>query len=359
MKDIDLFGDLLNKAKSELKQTNILILGKTGVGKSTLLNAIFGEDLAAVGCGKPCTEHIKEYSKEGFPIRLIDTRGLELENYEIILDQLHSEIDKRKRTPEPANYIHIAWYCINDGSKRIEEGELKIIRELSKKVPVIVVLTQSIDSDQTFFNEIEKICFDDADILKVLAKPYSTPIGTIPTFGLKELVSKTTEKIPEAHKQAFVAAQIVDIEIKVKMARKRVAIAATAAAAAGATPIPFADAAVLAPIQVTMLASISMAMGLDVTKAFLTTLVTSAAGIVGAQYVGKAIVAGLIKLIPGAGAVIGGVISGTTAATLTTAMGSAYIEALTYLIKNNKDLSATNISNTFKASLKLTTLKNN
>lgn len=353
MEEVFSFDDILKKVKSEFKQTNILILGKTGVGKSTLLNSIFGEDLAATGSGKPCTNHIREYSKEDFPIRLIDTRGLELENYEVILDDLNGEIDKRKLTPDPSNYIHIAWYCINYGSKRIEDGELKIIKELSKKVPVIVILTQSIDTDQTFYYEIENICFGYADVLKVLAKPYPTPIGNIPAFGLKELVSKTTEKMPDAHKQAFAAAQIIDLGLKEKMAKKRVAIAAAAAATAGAVPIPFSDAAILAPIQVTMLASISLAMGLDVTRTFLTTLVTSAAGIVGAGYAGRTIVSGLFKLIPGAGSLIGGAISGTTAAALTTTMGLAYIKALKYLIENNIELSPQTISKTFINTLKV------
>ena len=351
MNDLN-FNEILNMVKAQFSKTNILILGKTGVGKSTLLNAVFGEDLAETGSGKPCTEHIKEYTKEDFPICLIDTRGLELENYETILKDLHEEIDKRKQKPEPSNYIHIAWYCINYGSKRIEDGELNIIKEISKKVPVIVVLTQAIDGDQKFYNDIESICREYADVLKVVALPYKTPIGVIPVEGLKKLVSKTTERIPEAHRQAFAAAQIVDLRLKVKMAEKYMKIAVAAAVAAAATPIPFSDVAVLAPIQVGMLASISMAMGLDVNRAFLTTLVTSAAGVIGASYAGRAIVAGLLKLIPGAGSIIGGAISGTTAGVLTTTMGSAYITALKYMIENHINMTPHTISATFISTLK-------
>ena len=101
-----------------------------------------------------------------------------------------------------------------------------------------------------------------------------------------------------------------------------------------------------------MLATISMAMGLDVTRAFLTTLITSAAGVVGAGYAGRAIVAGLFKLLPGAGSLAGGLISGATAGALTTTMGYAYIHALKYMIENHMDMSPKNISTTFIDTLK-------
>lgn len=353
---MDKFEEIFNDVKKSFKRTNILVLGKTGVGKSTLINAIFGEDLAKTGTGKPCTENIKEYSKENFPIHLIDTKGLELETYNEILSDLLEEIKKRKRNPDSDSYIHIAWYCINYGSKRIEDGELNIIKELSSEIPVIVVLTQSTDSNLDFYNEVNNLCYNYSDVLRVLALPYNCPLGTIQSLGLKELISKTTEKMPEAHKAAFISAQKVSLDIKEKHANKYVKGAAIAAAAAGATPIPFSDVAILAPIQIGMLASISLVMGLDITRSFLSTLVSSAAGVAGATYAGKAIVSGLIKLIPGAGSIIGGIISGTTAATLTTTMGYAYIKTLRYLIENDLDMSPDSISTTFINELKNSTL---
>lgn len=352
MEKFDDINSIFENAKEKFVRTNILVLGKTGVGKSTLINSIFGEDLAETGTGKPCTNNIKEYYKDGCPIHLIDTKGLELDTYDEILNDLLQEIKKRKSDPDSTNYIHIAWYCINYGSKRIEDGELRIIEKISSELPVIVVLTQSIDSDLGFYNDIYNLCYNYSDVIRILALPYVCPLGTISAFGLKELVSKTAEKMPEAHKAAFIAAQKVDLDIKVNQSYKLVASAATLAAAAGATPIPFSDVAVLAPIQVGMLASISLAMGLDLTKSFLSTIVSSAAGVVGASYAGKSIVSGLIKLIPGAGTLVGGVISGTIAATLTTTMGYAYIRTLKSLIENNIELSTEAISTTFVYQLK-------
>ena len=54
-------------------------------------------------------------------------------------------------------------------------------------------------------------------------------------------------------------------------------------------------------------------------------LVTVLVGITGATGIGKTMVANVLKLIPGAGTVIGGAVSAVTTATLTAALGEAYI----------------------------------
>lgn len=350
--DID-FEKIIKDAQKDFKRTNILVLGKTGVGKSTLINSIFGEDLAKTGVGKPCTEGIKEYSKEDFPIHLVDTKGLELENYEIIREDLLKEIKTRKHSTDPTTHIHIAWYCISKLSKRIEDGEVEIIKKLSEtQLPIIIVVTQSIDDDQEFVNKIEKLTHSYADIIEVVALPYKFRGGEIGCMGLNDLVSKTVEMIPNAQKGAFIAAQKVDMALKEKKCSKIILGAASAATAAGATPIPFSDALILAPIQIGMLASISYTMGLDLTSGFLVTLVSSATGVLGASMAGRAVVANLIKLIPGGGSLVGGVISGATAATLTTTMGYAYVLALKALITSGKELTAKNVADAFVKALK-------
>jgi uncharacterized protein (DUF697 family) len=138
--------------------------------------------------------------------------------------------------------------------------------------------------------------------------------------------------IPEGHQTAFVAAQRVSIELKQRRARAVIATATAAAAAVGATPIPFADAALLVPIQIGMLVGISATFGLDVDDAFFGTLVTSVTGTVGATLAGRAIVGSLFKFIPGIGSAAGGAITGATAAALTTTLGQAYIRVLLRLL---------------------------
>lgn len=109
-------------------------------------------------------------------------------------------------------------------------------------------------------------------------------------------------------------------------AENAVAVAVAATAATGAIPIPFADAPLLIGEQVTLMATICGIYGIDVGKDGLKMLATTALGAGGATIVGKTIATNLLKLIPGAGSVAGGVISAGTAGVVTFAMGKAFIE---------------------------------
>ncbi len=112
--------------------------------------------------------------------------------------------------------------------------------------------------------------------------------------------------------------------------------AATSAAAIAVAPIPFADAVGIVPIQVGMLAGISATFGLSIDQGFLSTILGSIIVGAGGTFAGRAIVANLLKFIPGAGTVAGGVIGSTTAATLTMALGEAYIVVLEMLFVKYK-----------------------
>ena len=101
----------------------------------------------------------------------------------------------------------------------------------------------------------------------------------------------------------------------------------------GFIPIPFSDAALLVPTQVAMIASITTIFGIEVSKGLLTSFVSSTTGSAGATILGKTIVANLLKLIPVAGTVAGGAISGSTAGLLTAALGEAYIKVMEKVYK--------------------------
>ena len=50
----DAIADAISTA-TRAGRVNILVAGKTGVGKSTLINAVFRGELARTGAGKPVT----------------------------------------------------------------------------------------------------------------------------------------------------------------------------------------------------------------------------------------------------------------------------------------------------------------
>ena len=55
-----LVKDALREALRERGHVNILIAGRSGVGKSTLINAIFQGNLATTGQGRPVTQDTLE-----------------------------------------------------------------------------------------------------------------------------------------------------------------------------------------------------------------------------------------------------------------------------------------------------------
>ena len=117
------FFTCLNKEFKEMGHANLIIAGKTGVGKSTLINAAFRKNIAETGIGRPVTNesNAKWYEEEGFPLRILDTIGLELndEKRKTSIEMINKASTDAKRSNDPDKYIHAMWYCINAESTKL------------------------------------------------------------------------------------------------------------------------------------------------------------------------------------------------------------------------------------------------
>jgi predicted GTPase len=159
----------LDEALVRLGRVNILIVGKTGVGKSTLVNAVFRGNLAETGDGRPVTRTTREIRKEGIPISIFDTRGLEVGEYESTLQELEKFLLARRRSDDPNQHIHIAWICVMEESRRVEEAESKLAEMLDRYVPVVAVVTKSI-ADNGFRQKVQELLPQARNSVRVLAK---------------------------------------------------------------------------------------------------------------------------------------------------------------------------------------------
>lgn len=328
-----IFTESLLEAEKEMGHCNVMVIGKTGVGKSTLVNAVFKDELARTGVGSPVTQHIRKYSKQGCPITIYDTPGMELsgeQNERVRLEVAQCIDELRLRDPE--EHIHIIWYCIHHEANRLEETELDWLRSLElKDIPVILILTQYLDGSEEseFLKYLQHQNLPVRYIVPVLArdKVINRQI-VIPAHGLEHLIGCTLELLPEVARLAFIRQQLLRVDLKAEAAFKYVSGYVASAAFIGAVPIPFSDAPLLVTAQIGMIANISFIFGYKASPSFYYSLMAALAGIGGAVVTGRAIVSNLLKFIPGVGSIAGGILQATTAATLTLSLGLAYIEVM-------------------------------
>lgn len=352
----------IGEAFRGLGKINILIAGKTGVGKSTLINSVFRGDLAKTGTGKPITQGIEEITRPGHPLTILDSKGLELEDYEEILDDLRKNINDRKASGDENKHIHVAWLCILESGSRIEEAEKNLVAMLDNcHIPTVVVLTRA--KSQKNKSELLRYAENEfngkvAGVLPVRSISefieFDDETKELKPFGLDNLISLTRNLLPEAQKRAYANAlsnrNKAALQVKVDQANLEVNIAAGLAATVAAAPIPFSDAFALVPIQIGMIAKIGVTFGMELTTASVTTLVTSTIGSSAATLIGRTLVGGILKMIPGVGSVTGGAISAAIATSITKTLGNSYISVLSDFCEKypNREIDLKMISDALK-----------
>jgi uncharacterized protein (DUF697 family) len=352
-----LFDRELQKAFDSLGCFNLAIFGKTGSGKSTLLNAIFSQAIAATGIGEPVTKGLDYYRHPNGYLGIYDCEGFETgTSGDVILAGL-DRIVKKSHSGVVDQRIHAAWYLIRWSDRRLERAQQAFISTISALgLPVIIVLSQvpvvernselEVHPDAiAFAGYIESLqlpTFGDGKVF--LTNALSDSFSDTVVYGLQELLDATYEVVPGAARNALTAAQGVDSRRKKDAATAVIKQATVVASGIGATPIPVADAALLVPNQVAMMARISAIYGLPRSKVRALSIASSAILTGGATYAGRYVVTQLLRLIPG-GIITGSVISSAVAASLTQAIGSTWVK----VCEHSVTLSAADQESFFKS----------
>lgn len=265
------FGRRFDAEREKIGRFNVLVCGKTGAGKSTLINAIFGADVACTGNGVPVTLRTEYFAHQQLPIGVFDSQGFETgEAGDVILDRLGEEI-RNRATRAVAEQVHVVWYLVRAADRRFEDSQAHFVERLAALgVPVVVVLAQvAVRGGHVHPDAIELAESIEARRLPITP---SAPILTnarvdhwvMPELlGLHQLLDATAEVIPASVRAALEAARRDDLKRKRRRATLAIRTATTAAAGTAAVPLPIADAAALFPVQMGMLAAISAVYGVS------------------------------------------------------------------------------------------------
>jgi hypothetical protein len=138
---------------------NILVIGRPGGGKSTLINLLLNERKAREGIGSSVTKFFSKYVHSKYPITFVDTPGFENDNdlrkMISFLEQTKAFFDNGK------NKFHLILYIINSSNERCFIGEeIKLIKHIYKniKIPLFFVCTRAKNEDYALdFKEVIKI----------------------------------------------------------------------------------------------------------------------------------------------------------------------------------------------------------
>jgi len=261
-----------------MERGNVLVIGNSGVGKSTLINAILGEEKAKTGWGTVgTTRELAIFESDKIPFRIIDSVGFEPS----LIKEMQAIGAVKKWSKNSAkeghkdNQINVIWFCVDGVAAKLFP---KSIEDLSRatsmweSVPVIVVITKSYSvpdrekNIEMVTNAFAKQKRYSKNLCKVIPVVASTFVLNDNAFaapeGITELIDATNEVMPEGIKAGDSDIAVFKLNRKRAMAHGITGISTTAAVVVGAVPIPFADAMILMPLEIALVSALGQIYGI-------------------------------------------------------------------------------------------------
>lgn len=275
---------------------NILICGKTGAGKTSLVQAVTHAGTVpdeAIGDAEATTRGFDVYETE--VANFIDSEGMEpgqtVEQYSAFI---MGEVVKRLDSDSVENLIHNIWYCIDGSGARIQDTDAKLIKTFSDKVILVVTKCELMRKEQ-----VEAVM---NTLLDLIDRDRIVLVSSENRSGLKQLIAKAEAMSASAMGHAaeeleafrkrwddyYANMRRVWTESVSSDADSYINWAAGRAAAIALVPLPLADVAPLIANEVYMLYKLAELYGIAADNTVITMLLGcaggSVAGKVGASF---------------------------------------------------------------------------
>lgn len=139
------------------KSAKILLLGKTGTGKSSFINYFIGKDVAKTGVGKPVTQGYcieYDFNNGKYPIKIFDNQGFEAKTAATQKAAIIKMVAEKNSSIDVFNWFHTIFYCTSAKS-RFEDFEAEMIKDLSRTISqnIHIIMTNCDGFDRRTLDE--------------------------------------------------------------------------------------------------------------------------------------------------------------------------------------------------------------
>lgn len=184
---------------SERTYANIMLIGKTGVGKSSFLNYLLQDNRFKAGVPRHSGGVTQGFETsvydnvDGLPLRVYDSKGLEVLDLEKLKSELINYLKVQCGNTNPLEWIHSIFYCINVKGGRLEDSEINFINDICNSVnhSVHIILTNCDTPTTSQVIEMENyiksvLTGSHIKIIKVNSVETRTRLSRFEKFGREE-----------------------------------------------------------------------------------------------------------------------------------------------------------------------------